>query len=173
MVTLIVQFCHKNIMLCDCAVPGAVVDVDTMPLLRFSLKVKWTPPAGEDKEFPVTLYHVSLYTVVQDSEALETKFANSTMNEAVFFDLKDNTTYRFRVAAENAVGKGPYSEYVLGNTFPNGNKKSQTMSYIIILLNDKSCYRYSGCGLCYFYSRGVFQLISYRMDCRRCRGLQF
>ena len=132
MVTLIVQFCHKHIMLGDCAVPRAVVDVDTMPLSRFSLKVKWTPPAGEDNEFPVTLYHVSLYTVVQDSEAVETKFANSTMNEAVFrFERQYNV--QVPCGCRECCRERSIFGICMGNTFPNGKKKSQTMSYIIIL----------------------------------------
>ena len=134
--TLIVQSYHKLIIFCDCAAPGEVVDVETMPLSRFSLKVKWNAPAGEDKEFPVTQYRVSLYAGSEAShaaQAVKTKFVNSTMNEATFFGLKDNTTYQFRVAAENAVDMGPYSDYVLGTTFPNGRKKSQTMSCISLL----------------------------------------
>ena len=135
MVTVIVQLCHKLLMFCDCTAPGEVVDVETMPLSRFSLKVKWNPPEGEDKEFHVTQYRVSLYAGIEAShatQAVKTKLLNGTMNEAMFFGLKDNTTYQFRVAAENAVGIGPYSNYVLGTTFPNGKKKSQTMSYFSI-----------------------------------------
>ena len=89
------------------------MDIEVTPLSRLSLNVTWNPPTDQDSEFPVTQYRVSLYAVIQAVQALETKSVNGTMKEETTFDgLKDNTTYWFRVAAENAIGPGPYSGYV-------------------------------------------------------------
>ena len=92
-------------------------------------------------------YHVSLYAVIQAVQALETKSVNGTMKEETTFDgLKDNTTYWFRVAAENAIGPCPYSGYVQGTTLPNKWERSRTIN-CVTLVETYLCHRYSGCGI--------------------------
>lgn len=75
------------------------------------ITLAWEPPA-DDGGRPVTDYHVHR-TDPDGTEAVVASVANTTYVDS---GLANDTSYRYRVAAENEVDVGPYSDLVEGTT---------------------------------------------------------
>jgi len=89
---------------CVFTVPGAPV-IGTAVRENSSASVSWTAPAS-DGGSPITSYQVQVRT---GSTVVRTDVVTGLMTDTLVTGLTNGTAYNFRVAAVNAVGKGPLS----------------------------------------------------------------
>ena len=90
-------------------IPGTPSDLTVIEVTATSVALSWTPPHDRGGG-NIIGYHVK--DTVANTE-LTAKFED---NSIIVDHLEQNTTYKFRVAAENEAGVGPYSDEVEGTT---------------------------------------------------------
>ena len=90
-------------------IPGTPLDLTVIEVTATSVALSWTPPHDRGGG-NIIGYHVK-YTVANTE--LTAKFKDSSI---IVDDLEKDTTYKFKVAAENEAGVGPYSDEVEGTT---------------------------------------------------------
>lgn len=96
-------------MLAFAAVPGPPAEPEVCNILSTSCTVKYELPADEG-DAPVTGYHVQCRVMADDGDWETVNETPITDLELVVDQLKPLSQYQFRVAAENQLGKGKFSQ---------------------------------------------------------------
>ena len=89
-----------------------------------SLSLMWNPPPLEDQNGVIIRYRVN-NTVLGTMEMYQLLSVN---NSITVNSLRPYTTYSFTIAAETAVGVGPFSGAYTVMTATDGEKQTYTLS---------------------------------------------
>ncbi|XP_042220290.1 proto-oncogene tyrosine-protein kinase ROS-like isoform X2 [Homarus americanus] len=93
------------------------------------IHLRWSPPKKPNGE--ITTYEV-IYCTTQDEEECKNVMVNGKLNQLMVEDLVSEEDYKFKVAAINEMGKGPYSSEVTESIQQHIPIPS------LLVLNDKS-----------------------------------
>ena len=96
-----------------------------------SLFLIWNPPLPEDQNGVIIRYTVNISVLV--TMQMFQLFTDN--NSITVLSLRPYTTYSFAIAAETAVGEGPFSGAYMVMTATDGKKHKHTVSscYYILL----------------------------------------
>ena len=113
---------------CTAAPSGFPINFNTSVVTTHSLSLVWNPPPPEDQNGVIIRYRVNI-TVLGTMEMYQLFSVNSRIT---VLSLRPYTTYIFTIAAETAVGVGPFSGAYTVMTATDGKKHTPN---ILILIN--------------------------------------
>ena len=102
-----------------------------------SLSMVWNPPPPEDQNGDIIRYRVNV-TVLGTMEMYQLLSVN---NSITVLSLRPYTTYTFAIAAETAVGVGPFSGAYTVMTATDGKKHTSNISILIKIDKSGNCTR--------------------------------
>ena len=117
-VFLIVLHLLICLFVCTAAPSGLPHNFSASVVATHFLSVVWNPPPPEDQNGVIIRYRVNV-TVLGTMEMYQLLSVN---NSITVLSLRPYTTYNFTIAAETAVGVGPFSGAYTVNTATDGMK---------------------------------------------------
>ena len=106
-------------MLCVHVVPtGAPLNTSASPINSSAIIISWELPSPEERNGNITEYSVILREVATNTT---TSYSQSGAHiELLIVSLHPYYEYECQIAAETAVGRGPYGDPVVTRTLPDG-----------------------------------------------------
>ena len=123
------------LLVCTAAPSGFPHNFVASVVTTHSLSVVWNPPPPEDQNGVIIRYRVNI-TVLGTMEMYQLLSVNNSITVLL---LRPYTTYTFAIAAETAVGVGPFSGAYTVNTATDGKKHTPNMFILISVDKSGNC----------------------------------